>query len=341
MNPPAPAVRGTTPDTTGPAVGGPGFEHSMCRYSGNEGFLAGTMPFIEAGLAAGDAVLVVVPPAHIDVLRDGLGADVDAVQFADMTELGRNPALIIPAWQAFVDAQIAAGRTWRGIGEPLWPGRRAAERRECHIHESLLNVAFGTGAAWPLLCPYDADALDPGDVARAGHTHPFVAAPGPWRASAAYDGAITSPFTSSLDAAPADARELEFAMGSLRSLRRFVSAGASAAGLDDSRTEAFVLATSEVATNSILHGRGAGTARMWIEDDVLVCDVVDAGGPGPWDPLVGRRAPCPDRVDGRGLWLVNHLCDLVQISTGADGTTVRLHVGCSARGLAAPRAGTS
>ena len=32
-----------------------------------------------------------------------------------------------------------------------------------------------------------------------------------------------------------------------------------------------------------------------------------------------------DRAGGRGLWIANQLCDLVQVRSGAAGTTVRLH----------------
>jgi hypothetical protein len=60
--------------------------------------------------------------------------------FADMSELGRNPARIIPVIQAFVDR--AAGGPARFVGEPIWPGRTAAEMREGTRHEALINLAF-------------------------------------------------------------------------------------------------------------------------------------------------------------------------------------------------------
>jgi hypothetical protein len=43
------------------------------------------------------------------------------------------------------------------------------------------------------------------------------------------------------------------------------------------------------------------------------------------DPLVGREQPRPDASRGRGIWMANQLCDLVQIRTHADGAVVRLH----------------
>ena len=63
--------------------------------------------------------------------------------------------------------------------------------------------------------------------------------------------------------------------------------------------------------------------RIWTEGGSLVCEVADDGVIT--DPLVGRREPPLDRAGGRGLWLANQLCHLVQIRSGAAGTTVRLH----------------
>ena len=54
----------------------------------------------------------------------------------------------------------------------------------------------------------------------------------------------------------------------------------------------------------------------------MTCQVSDSGRIR--DPLAGRVRPEPDARGGRGLWLVNQLCDLVQIRTGSSGTTVRV-----------------
>jgi anti-sigma regulatory factor (Ser/Thr protein kinase) len=44
------------------------------------------------------------------------------------------------------------------------------------------------------------------------------------------------------------------------------------------------------------------------------------------DPLGGRRVPSPDAAGGMGLWLVNQLCDLVEVRSTAQGTTARVHI---------------
>jgi anti-sigma regulatory factor (Ser/Thr protein kinase) len=82
---------------------------------------------------------------------------------------------------------------------------------------------------------------------------------------------------------------------------------------------------TEVASNSIRHGGGQGTLRVWVEDGALVCEFRDAGVIS--DPMVGRVRPAVNQIGGCGLWFVHQLCDLVEIRSGpGEGTRVRLHV---------------
>ena len=52
----------------------------------------------------------------------------------------------------------------------------------------------------------------------------------------------------------------------------------------------------------------------------MICELRDRGRIE--DPLAGRRAPGSEQLGGRGLWIANAVCDLVQIRAGA----VRLHM---------------
>ena len=92
------------------------FRHEALLYAGEVDFLAGTLPFIREGVAADEPVLVVVSAAKIGLLRSALGGDADRVAFADMADVGANPARIIPAWRDFVAGHDVANRRARGIG---------------------------------------------------------------------------------------------------------------------------------------------------------------------------------------------------------------------------------
>src|ERR671931_1095561 len=176
------------------------FRHEALFYAGRDDFVRRTAAFLRDALEAEEPTLVVVDETKIDLLREELDGAAGAIHFADMAEVGTNPARIIPAWREFVSRHAPSGRRLRGIGEPIWPERSAAELAECERHESLLNLAFAGRPSWWLLCPYDTEALEPAAVEEARRTYPFVLEDGAGRASAAYYGvdAIAAPFAEPL-----------------------------------------------------------------------------------------------------------------------------------------------
>jgi anti-sigma regulatory factor (Ser/Thr protein kinase) len=302
------------------------FRHEALFYSGRDDFVRRTASFLRGAVAAEEPALVVVDATKIGLLREELDGSAQHVYFADMAEVGGNPARIIPAWRDFVSRHARSGRRRRGIGEPIWPERSAAELAECQRHESLLNLAFAGSPSWWLLCPYDTEALDPAVVEEARRTHPFVLEDGVGRESADYYGLeeIAAPFDEPLPEPQVPTAELAFEAGPLEPLRWFVGRHAANAGFDEARAADLVLAVHELATNSLRHGGGRGTLRIWREPDKLICEVRDGGRIA--DPMVGRELPAQGRTDGRGLWLANQLCDLVQIRCFPTGSVVRLHM---------------
>jgi anti-sigma regulatory factor (Ser/Thr protein kinase) len=302
------------------------FRHEALLYRGWADFVAGTVRFIKEGLRAGEPILVVESAEKIGLLHNALDDDAGRVLFADMSEVGANPARIIPAWREFVTRHGGHGKRLRGIGEPIWYGRPADELVECQRHESLLNVAFDGRQPWRLLCPYDLGHLDESVIEEARRSHEYVIEDGEMQISREFRGveACGAPLDTPLEAPKTGVQALRFDRDSLLGLRAEVTRYAIAAGLSAARASELVSAVNEVATNSILHGGGQGTLGMWRDSNNLVMEVRDAGM---YDrPLADRERPGPHSSDPRGLWLVNHICDLVQIRTLVDGTIVRLRV---------------
>ncbi|MET0557236.1 MAG: sensor histidine kinase [Solirubrobacterales bacterium] len=297
-----------------------GFRHEALIYVDEDEFLAGTLPFVREGIGAGEALLVAVGPEKQTLLEAALGADADAVRFSDMRACGRNPARLIPFWRDFLDATDE--RPARGVGEPIWPGRTPAEIDECRRHESLLNVAFEGAGEWALLCPYDGTALDDEVLAAVDCSHRRVRRLGAGAASERFADAPDC-FRGGLAACPADTETFTFRVDGLRDVRRRVAHAASAAGLPVGAAADLVAATSEVAANSVTHGGGCGRLRFWPAGRGLVVEIADRGRLR--EPLVGHVRPTPPQQRGRGLWLANQLCDLVQIRSNPAGTVVRLH----------------
>ena len=299
------------------------FHHEALLYAGEDGFVAATAPFIAEGVERGEPVMVAVDASKIARLHGELGSRADDVRFVDMAELGVNPARIIPAWHEFV---AHSGGPARGIGEPIWPGRDGADLVECQLHESLLNLAFADARGFTLVCPYDTTQLDPTVVHEALCSHPHVGDGTVSEPSRDYRGdtSLLAPFDAPLPAPPARAEVLGFDRGMLRDVRVFVRDRAREAGLDEPRVDDLVVAVNEIATNSARYGGGNGVLRMWEDGGSLVCEVRDRGEIH--DALVGRVQPAPTQDGGWGVWIANQVCELVQIRSSHEGTTVRVHM---------------
>jgi anti-sigma regulatory factor (Ser/Thr protein kinase) len=134
----------------------------------------------------------------------------------------------------------------------------------------------------------------------------------------------TDRFNASFPLAPLGAGRLQFGLDDLHDVRSLVAVGASAGGLSPRRVSDLVVAASELAANSILHGGGRGLATVWDDGDAVFVEVADAGTMS--DPNVGHRRPDPTAQSGRGLYIANQLCDEVAIDSGRSGTRIRLRM---------------
>ncbi|MCU7724464.1 ATP-binding protein [Actinoplanes sp. KI2] len=115
-----------------------------------------------------------------------------------------------------------------------------------------------------------------------------------------------------------------FDHSSITALRHAVASRVREAGLTGERLDDFVLAVNELLTNAVRHGGGLGRVALWRQDLDLVCEVSDSGA-GLAEPRpVTQVRPAADQPGGWGLWLAQELTDSFQLSTGVDGTTVRV-----------------
>ena len=295
------------------------FRHEAVFYAGPEAFLDRVAPFVEEGLAQGEPVMVALEAPKLRALQHRLDTAAERVEWADMGDIGHNPACIIPAWRDFVGGRSGP---MRGVGEPIWPGRTPDELVECQCHEVLLNHAFADTDGFHLLCPYDSVHLERDVIEEAERAHPWVGA----AESPRYRGCDDPPPQLSEPLPPAPGRPAEHVVrwDTLGSIRALVAEHAREAGVSEERAGDLVLATHEVATNSIRHGGGEGVLRVWHDRDTVVCEISDRGRLD--EPLAGRARPDLRDGGGWGLWLANQLCDLVQLRTLPDGNVVRLHL---------------
>jgi anti-sigma regulatory factor (Ser/Thr protein kinase) len=282
--------------------------------------------FVREGIDSGDRVLVMLNETKVETLRKMLGRDESSVQFVTADDMNANPALLIPLWQTFADSSKAGGRC-RGVTEPVRAGMQDRVLKETQLHESLLNVAFEETSDFMLLCMYDVSNLD-SDALRAAHSsHLYVGNDsGPRVISDSYNDAKSSdfPWHDDLSAAPPNARHVSVSEQSLGLARDALVEFAQGFGMNESAAADCALAGHEVMANSIRHGDGEAELSFWRESETMVCEVKDHGNFE--DPLAGRTRPGEKERRGRGLWMVNQLCDLVQIRTVPGGTAVRFYM---------------
>mgnify|MGYP003542729175 FL=1 len=242
-----------------------GFRHEALFYDSPTGFADTLAPFVTDGLATGEPVLVAVRPNNAACLRASLGRAADEVTFIDMPVAGRNPGRIISLWHDFVDIHPDAGAV-RGIGEPIWRERTAAELQECQHHEELLNAAFAKANFW-LVCPYDSDRLN-GDILNAAlGSHPYagIRLP-PDDGKPAHEHPVRSGVLSAELPLPVGGLVYATESGGLSPIMIERAVGRAEWLSDDRRMELLDALDRLISTT-----RGSVRFGVWLDDDQLIC----------------------------------------------------------------------
>ena len=298
-----------------------GFVHEALMYRDESEFDAAMREFLLAAAAAGEPVLVALPGARLERVRRRLANEASEVRFEDAERLGRNPSRLLPVIEEWVRSHDGPVRV---VSEVVWPGRSYAETVEALRHEALLNHALADSAV-TVLSPFDAEHLDEATLAGAEMTHPTVLEGGQRRTSASYRDPLAMPFGELWPLQSPTGHVSEHPLeGSLLELRHAVAGDPALEALSVQRRSDLVFAVSEAAGNAVKHGDGTCTTRIWHDGDEVITEVSTPTGIS--DVMAGCRRPAADALEGRGLWLINQLCDLVELRSDGSGTTLRMHV---------------
>jgi anti-sigma regulatory factor (Ser/Thr protein kinase) len=298
--------------------------HRALVYSTDDELLAAAVPFLRAGLAADDTVLVAALPRRLDVVRGALGADADPMLFVDVTQWYQHPVRTIAAYDQFLRAQ--APRRVRALAELDSAGWSRHEVREWMRYEAIVNTIFGTSEA-RALCAYNRNIAPPEALAEVRRTHNEMVEGGRPQPNAGYTepGLVVAEFDREPLRLPPVFDSVPIESADLHDVRGFVAARAARHGLPDDAVNGLLVAVTELATNAVAHGSSPMAVRMWAADGDLICEVADCGFWRP-PPMLGFAPPASAMSGGFGLWGVRMLTDVVQIRAGWDGTVVRLRM---------------
>jgi len=287
-------------------------------------------PWLQQGLADGGTVVLACAPDLRDPLLDRLGGD--RVHVVDPGDVGGRAPDAIAGHTALVDRLTVggtrlhlvtdSGRT--SLGVPAWLQT-----------EALLNHVLADRSV-AHYCVVDPDHLG-ADTDRALSCHPWsltadgmVPNPGRKDPAEVLRSLWSSPGPDPLEATT-PTLEVED-VGSLRQLRRALTASLADGPLDADEAEDLVLAIDEVVANAAEHGVPPVDVRLWVTQQRVLCAVADRGH-GFDEPLAGYGPAHGDdlSVGGMGLWLARRAVDRMTTAPLADGD------GCVVRLVVDPR----
>lgn len=302
--------------------------HAAAVVDGAPELLAVALPFLHAGLRAGDVVALTCPPEVVALLCEELGERAGRVRSDPRLSLlgARAPDVVIHARRAADEASGTGGGLLRILSLVDF-GPDPADWREGLRYESASNRVM-QDAPVDCLCVYDRQRLPAEVVDSATATHPQVVHDGAWTASpdyrdpAEYLSRLPWPREPLEDTTPVLALD---DVPSLVTLRHELGAALAARVPDRDQREDLHLAAAEVAANAFRHGARPVSARMWTDGQRLVCRITDSGHSFA-DPLAGFRPAHGADLSrgGMGLWLARKLWDSVDLLPGPHGLTVRL-----------------
>ena len=300
--------------------------HLALIYHGLDDFVGRVSAYVRGGLALDESVLVLASQQKVERVRDALGPDAAAVEFAD-AEAGYHPQLRA-TYECLHYIQRQQGRRSRVVAEQALGRRSPVEVADYLRMESAANVVY---QPYPveILCPYDAAALRSELVEACRRTHAELLEDTGARPSALFiDPHQFIPDSTEVPEPPVSAPTIECLIGAdVPAARHFTREEVRRAGLPEDVVDDVVIAVSELVANALTHGRPPARLSVYTEhppgqSPVLVCHVRDEGGL-PLDALAGYAPPMDLGTSGRGLWMARQLCDSVQVCTDGATTHVR------------------
>ena len=305
-----------------------GLTHGAAVVASDAEVLAVALPFLEAGLRAGDLVALTCPPDTVTVICDALGARSQAVESEPgISLLGARPPDALGLSRRFLERAKGAGSGRLRVLSGIDFGPSAADWREGQRFEAVTNRLLA-GEPVEALCLYDRRRLPEPLVASAAATHPLLVHGSDWSASPRFQDPDSYVPRLPLPREPVEDGEPVLAVDdapALAGLRHQIGAVIAARVPDPEQREDLHLGASEIAANAFRHGVRPVSARVWVDGAHLVCVITDRGT-GYADPFSGfAPAHGPDLSrGGMGLWLARKLYDHVDLLPGPDGLTVRL-----------------
>jgi anti-sigma regulatory factor (Ser/Thr protein kinase) len=309
---------------------GGGFDHAALILDSDASLERLLVPVLRQHVAAREPALLVVPPHTEKVLRNGLGADADRLEWAGVEAFYQRLGFTFDRFRRYLRRQHSRGRSVHVIAEPdiVTDLRAPVDRVAAYLsYEAMCNDAFAPFGC-PVTCIWDSRRHPTLVIegVRSIHDHEltedgrrrntgFIPAP---------DYLAGRAFVAMPPAPPGlDIDHMLTVMSDLSSSRTAVGAWALTHDFSLAAADQVTAAANEVLTNSLQHGQPPVRLRAWRHDQTLVVHVDDNGG-GTIPPDAGYRPPTSPE-NGMGLWITRQFADIVLTRTTTSLTSVRMY----------------
>lgn len=301
--------------------------HQALPFAGDDELVGAVASVAGQALQRGQPVLAVFPDDLNDRIRHRIGAGADALDVLPYDTCYDVPPRALARFVDAVCGYVADGFRPTLVGGSMLVPREPSDVLPWMHMEAVLNDALADVDAH-LLCCHPRSGLDTWASDAALSTHPSVLVDG---ATVPNDGYMTpSAFLAAHPEPPGPplgdpVAAIVFDRVTLRSTRLLVAEHAARVGLAAPRCDELTVAVNEAVTNTVEHGPGTGTLRIWAGRGLLTCEVHDTGRIA--EPYLGLMPPPPTSPRGRGLWLIRQLPDRTRLWSDDTGTTIRMTMG--------------
>jgi anti-sigma regulatory factor (Ser/Thr protein kinase) len=298
---------------------GTALRHNAFVYESHDEYVARAVPFLKAGLEAGDGVIVAHTKPGMAMMREALGPDATHVTFVDVSSAYTRPARTLAAYHKLYAEQLQKTPKLRAVADVQF----GPDPREWDLwtgYEAVFNRSFGHLPAW-VLCSYDANGTPDPIIEGVWQTHREVIDGNTSTASSCFEDPdqLLRRITPLPEELP-DLWSIPFGHDT-EQIRERLAPELLAAGLGETKTLEMLLAATEIANNAIQHGRGVEDIRVGQAHGRFVCEIIDRG-PGIDDPAAGYLAP-RDGI-GSGLWVARQLTWRIEFFQSPRGFTTRI-----------------
>src|SRR6476660_2030311 len=163
---------------------GTALRHNALVYESKDEYLARAVPFLKAGIEAGEGAIVAHTKPGLAVMREALGPEAAFATFVDIGGAYTRPARTLAAYHMVYVEELRKTPTLRAVADVQF-GPDPAEWDLWTGYEAVFNRSFGHLPAW-VLCSYDANGTPDPMIEGVWQTDPEVVAADSWNSSDHY-----------------------------------------------------------------------------------------------------------------------------------------------------------